>query len=193
MAVGDIDGDGFMDIATNGYWVKSPGSDFTKEWKVQSIDKKWYNQEGDWSKNATKIFCADIDKDGKAEVFISHSERAGYPVAWYDLIDVDKNTWEEHVIDTIAACHTLQVYDFDGDGDVDVLAGENQMRWDDEHDPVCLYLNQGDNMNFTKQLLTTRGIYNGLAGDIDKDGDVDFMRLPGHSHGQLEMWINQVK
>jgi hypothetical protein len=28
------------DIAVIGYWVKSPGTDFTKEWIVQEINSK---------------------------------------------------------------------------------------------------------------------------------------------------------
>lgn len=187
MAVGDIDGDKFPEVVTNGYWLKSPGKDFSGKWTRNSIDDKWHNQEGDWSRNATKQFCRDIDEDGRAEVFISHSERKGYPVAWYDF---EGNSWEEHVIDTLEASHTLQVFDFDSDGDFDLLAGENRDRWDDPGDPVKLYLNQGDN-TFQEQLLTTEGIYNGLAGDMDSDGDIDILRLPGHASDTLEVWINE--
>lgn len=195
MAVGDIDGDGFTDIATNGYWLKSPGRGISDEWLLQSIDETWYNQEGDWSKNATKNFCADIDEDGLSEVFISHSERMDYPVVWYDLIDPAKNVWEHHIIDTIDACHTLQVFDFDNDGDLDVLAGENQMRWSDQDtiDPVNLYLNKGKGLEFEMLNLTNNGIYNGITGDVDDDTDIDFIRLPGHSHEQLEIWLNNLK
>jgi len=193
MSVGDIDGDGFIDIATNGYWIKGPGTNLSDEWKVQSIDETWYNQDGDWSKNATKQFCADIDGDGMMEVFISHSERKGYPLSWYNLEDPFNNVWTEHVIDTIDGCHTLQVYDFDADGDLDVFAGENTMRWweDDSYDPVNIYLNSGDNVTFDKKMITSEGIYNGLVGDVDGDGDYDFMRLPGHSAKVLELWENR--
>jgi len=193
MSVGDIDGDGYTDIATNGYWVRNPGGDGSAEWVTLQIDSRWSSQEGDWSKNATKNFCADVDEDGKAEVFISHSERKGYPVSWYDLVDAENNTWEEYVIDTIDGCHTLQVYDFNHDGHLDVLAGENQMRWEDEDDPVNLYLNSGDNQNFIKQTISSKGIYNGLAGDLDQDGDLDILRLPGHSSTTLYIWFNQIK
>lgn len=192
MAVGDINGDGFNDIATNGFWLASPGNDTSKQWSIKNIDEQWHKQEGDWSRNATKNFIADIDNDGKAEVFISHSERKAYPLAWYSLINPENNTWEMHVVDTIDACHTIQVFDFNLDGLPDVLAGENQQRWwkNDSVDPLNIYLNTGKN-RFTRQTLSPLGIYNGLAGDIDADGDVDFIRTAGHSSTKLEIWLNK--
>lgn len=102
------------------------------------------------------------------------------------------NNWEEHVIDSIDACHTLQVADFNNDGNLDVLAGQNQMRWGGSNNPVNLYLNKGDNKSFRKQTLTGNGIYNGLAGDLDNDGDMDIIRLSGHSAKTLEVLINQL-
>jgi hypothetical protein len=193
MGTGNLDGDGYPDIAMNGYWLKSPGKDLSKKWELNSVDEKWHNQTGDWAKNSTKIFCADIDKDGNDEVFISHSERKDYPVAWYDLVDTKNNEWKEYVIGQIDGCHTLQVFDFNNDGHLDVLAGENSQRWggEDTNDPVILFLNNGDNINFTEQLLSDEGIYNGVTGDINNDGHVDFMRISGHTTRTLEIWINQ--
>lgn len=194
MDAGMLDDDEYPDLAFNGYWLKSPGKDLTGDWELSNIDKKWHNQTGHWTKNSTKIFCADINKDGKDEVFISHSERMGYPVSWYELTDVKNNTWEEHVVGAeIGGCHTLQVYDFNNDGHLDVLVGENGHRWggDDVNDPVVICLNDGDNLNFTNVILSTTGIYNGIVGDVNGDGKIDFMRLPGHASKEMEIWVSK--
>jgi len=64
----------------------------------------------------------DCDGDGRAEVFISHSERAGYPVSWYRAEDPREGPWVEHVVaEEFIAAHTLQVFDFNGNGHYDVL------------------------------------------------------------------------
>ncbi len=196
MDVGDIDGDGDADVATNGYWIENPGGDLTGAWTVRSIDPKWHTQDGDWSKNGTKTFCRDITGDGRVEVFISHSERSGYPVSWYGCNDPKKEKWTEHTIDKdLVAAHTLQVFDFDRDGDFDVLTGVNMNRekgleinsW-----PVRIYLNQGDGKEWKSLQLTDEGIYNGQAQDVDGDGDYDIIRLPTHDGKRLEVLINQI-
>jgi len=195
MDVGDIDGDGDPDIATCGYWVENPGGDLTAAWKVRSIAAKWHNQRGDWSRNATKVFCRDLDGDGRAEIFISHSERRHYPLAWYSSRDPRRGGWVEHVIaDELPAAHTLQVFDMDCDGDYDVLTGVNKSRaealgikkW-----PVTIFLNEGDNQAWKPQVLTEEGIYNGQVVDYEGDGDFDIFRLPTHDAKLFELMRNK--
>jgi hypothetical protein len=196
MDVGDIDGDGYIDIAANGYWALNPKGDMNSDWKLQEIDSIWHNQTGDWSRNATKHFCADIDGDGKSEVFISHSERAGYPVAYYKLIDVKTNQWEKQIIiDMLPAAHTLQVADMDNDGDLDVLTGVNRNRAiniDIKEYPVIIMLNDGSG-KWTEKIVDMASIYNGHVGDFEGDGDLDIFRLTSHDASKYELLINQLR
>ncbi len=195
--VGDITGNGLPDVATNGYWVENPGGDLTAKWTVRYIDEKWHNQTGDWSRNATKVFCRDITGDRRVEVFLSHSERAGYPVSWYFAQDPRKEPWKEHVItDKLMAVHTLQVYDFNGNGHYDVLAGVNAGRartLGATEFPVIIFLNRGNNLEWDELLITNEGIYNGQVGDLEGDGDFDIFRLAAHSAEIFKVLINQLR
>ncbi len=195
MDVGDIDGDGDPDIAANGYWVENPGGDLTGKWTVRSIAERWHNQDGDWSRNATKVFCRDIDRDGKAEVFISHSERKGYPVAMYQSKNPKSGNWNETVVcKELPAAHTLQVFDFNNDGYHDVLTGINTNRakgLDIESFPVHIFLNDGNTGRWTRTTLTEEGIYNGQAADIDGDADTDLIRLCTHDGMIFQCWLNR--
>jgi hypothetical protein len=185
MHIGDIDGDKDTDIALNGYWVQNPGKGKRIGWEIHNINDKWHNQEYkgklEWRHNGTKVFCRDIDKDGKAEVFISHSEANidGFPIAYYKR-NPKTNTWIENVIaPNYWHCHTLQVFDMNNDGYFDVVTGEIP-----EHPTqkrVRIFLNKGNNKTFEEMKLSEEGIYNGIVSDFEGDGDFDIFTAPGYS------------
>ncbi|MEM1339654.1 MAG: VCBS repeat-containing protein [Bacteroidota bacterium] len=181
MDVGDINGDGFPDIVAQGHIFHSPGKDLQSPWETDTIDVKWNTQTGDWSRNGTKVFLRDLDGDGKSEVFISHSERAGYPVSFYKNVE---GTWQEHIIaNSIPACHTLQVFDFDQDGDYDVLTGVNKSRAEGlefNTFPITIFLANANYTEWQPLVLAQDGIYNGQAADFDNDGDLDIFRYQTH-------------
>ena len=93
------------------------------------------------------------------------------------------------------AAHSLQVFDMDCDGDFDVLAGINKNRakaLDLKEYPVVIFLNQGNNKDWKKHLITKDGIYNAQVGDLENDGDFDIFRLPTHDATTFQVLINQV-
>jgi hypothetical protein len=196
MDLGDLDGDGDLDIAANGFIFANPGGDLTGEWTVSVVDEKWHNQTGDWSANGTKEFVADINNDGQPEIFISHSERSGYPLSYYER--QANGSWKENVIvEELPAAHTLQVFDMDLDGDLDVVTGINFARAVNldpkvDHYEVMVMLNQGDG-TWRRKLIETDGIYNGRVADFEGDGDYDIFRYPNHEATELFFIENQVR
>ncbi len=200
MDIGDLDGDGDLDVVANGYTFTNPGGDLTAEWVTASIDDRWHNQtvhKDEWSLNATKTFIADIDGDGANEIFISHSENGGFPVLYYTR-QAD-GTWSPTtLLDSLASAHTLMVYDMDGDGDMDIVTGSNRGRAVNLDAaptvfPLIVLLNQGDHRTFIADTLLTDGIYNGRVVDYDGDGDMDIFRYPEHESTDLYVLVNQSK
>jgi hypothetical protein len=194
MGTGDLDGDGWTDIVANAHIFYNPGGEIDMAWKEENLDDKWNTQTGDWSRNGTKAFLRDIDDNGKSEIFISHSERSGYPLSMYRQ---DNNgQWEEHKItDSIPACHTLQVFDFDLDGDFDVLAGPNPSRAVNigaANFDVNIYLLEELYDTWEPMLIIDKGIYNGQAVDFDKDGDMDIFRYPSHDSTRFYLMENLI-
>lgn len=188
MDLGDLDGDGDLDIAANGLVFSNPGGDLTAEWTITSIDDKWHKQAGDWSANGTKHFVADVDDDGIPEVFISHSERGGYPLSYYSR-QTDGSWAETVLVDSLPAAHTLQVFDMDGDGDMDVVTGVNRARAVNLEPkvtdfPVMVLLNDGAG-GWERRMIGDEGIYNGRVADFEGDGDYDLFRYPNHEATEL--------
>ncbi|MEM9527224.1 MAG: VCBS repeat-containing protein [Bacteroidota bacterium] len=196
MDVGDLDGDGDVDIVANGFIYSNPGGDLTATWPMTVVDDKWNNQTGDWSANGTKEFIADLDEDGTPEIFISHSERGGYPLSYYSRNE--DGSYTEHVIlEELPAAHTLQVFDMDLDGDLDVVTGVNFARAVNLEPkvteyPVMVLLNDGDG-KWTAKLIENEGIYNGRVADFEGDGDYDIFRYPNHEAEELFLIENQSK
>ena len=194
MDAGDVDGDGFEDIFANGHLFLNPGGELENTWKEVNVDEMWNNQEGDWSRNGSKTFLRDVNGDGKEEIFIGHSERSGFPLAMYRLEESGK--WQKSTLsDSIPACHTMQVFDFDLDGNFDVLAGINLGRAVNlgyESFEVTLFLGNEDATEWTPHLIDKDGIYNGQAVDLEGDGDVDIFRLHKHDASEFYIMVNQV-
>lgn len=192
MGAGDIDGDGWEDIVANAHIFYNPGKDLQAGWRKENLDEKWNSQTGDWSRNGTKTFLRDLDKDGKTEIFISHSERPGYPLSWYKLNE--DGTWKENIIsDSVPACHTLQVFDFDADGDFDVLAGINKTRAKDlgiANFEVTIFLSEADYTSWKPLIIEKDGIYNGQVVDFDSDGDFDIFRYQTHDAKDFQLYKN---
>ena len=195
MGIGDLNGDQWLDIVANGHIFYAPGKELSEPWGEENLDPKWNTQEGDWSRNGSKVFLRDIDGNGLSEIFMSHSERGGYPVSLYRR--QSNGDWSETLIaDSLVACHTLQVHDFDMDGEFEVLAGINRSRARDlgkNEFEVRLFDPSEDYSKWTSQVIETEGIYNGQVADLEGDGDLDIFRLPTHDAQTYYVLRNQIK
>jgi hypothetical protein len=122
-------------------------------------------------------------------VFISDSENS-QPIFWYESSDPRNGNWTAHQIaPTINFVHTSMVYDMDGDGDYDFIAGQNG-------DQVAggkfvIYVNEGDNLTWTEQVIDNNGTYNSLVGDANGDGMWDIFRYKGHEDSRMDLFINE--
>ena len=196
MDTGDINGDGATDIAANGFVFLNPGGDLTRPWTMETIDPRWNTQTGDWSANGTKTFVSE-DFGERPAIFMTHSERAGYPLAYYERRADGSGYDMTTVIEEWPAAHTLQVFDMDLDGDHDIVTGINFARAVNlepkvDHYELVVMLNDGRG-GWTRKLLETEGVYNGRVADFEGDGDLDIFRYPNHEAKELFFIENQVK
>jgi hypothetical protein len=85
------------------------------------------------------VWCADLDGDGLDDVIAAHREPAGDVapgIYLYHASDASGEQWNRTLLDRPMACEDIWCDDFDGDGQIDILAGGRAT-----HD-VNLYLNR---------------------------------------------------
>lgn len=167
MGAGDIDGDGWKDIAVgakgkpfaDGNWFAfwtNPGAPGVKgAWKKTILAE---DQEA-----ATNIQPADVNGDGKVDWLASRGHGVG--VLWFE-----NPGWQLHDIDTeIRSPHSLTVADHDQDGDIDAAACGY------ESEKLMWYENDGKG-NFTLHCLDdAQQSYDLRSIDMDGDGDLDLL------------------
>jgi len=178
--VQDYDGDGDLDIIATErdpdrlIWLENEP---TKQFPINVIIDFDLTRPFD-------VDLADLDNDGDNDyVICSGSQTAVFDgeLVWFQRQDDD--TYIKWSIDVGRDYDQADLADFDGDGDIDIVAvGFDQ-------DEVNIFLNDG-NLNFTPQTIVSDLNINGQvdkvdAEDVDNDGDIDIAFGDGNVNGML--------
>lgn len=180
LALGDVDNDGKLELITGGRWYKADGDILKDPWKEHIF--------ADWHRDAV-VRVIDMNEDGRVDVVLTRSE-GPYRISWFQVpSDPVNGEWTEHAIDNdIDFAHSLAVCDMDGDGVLDVVTAEMHQS---NRKRVIVYFNQGDGVNWKKQVIATTGSHNLCVADVDGDGRPDIIGANWSGNFQpVELWKN---
>jgi len=192
MIVGDVDGDGDYDAVMNGFWLENPEHPRAGKWKRHNIDPTWYEDvTGGWQDHSVMADIKDMNNDGRDDVILSHSEKTGFAIAWYesDNSTGGPDAWTKHEVGVVDYCHTLRGDDIDLDGDIDIVAATLIRKSDPE---IYVFINEGNGLTWRKQQVAATSAYKAKTGDIDNDGDIDIVTARSWDKPPLQLWRSTI-
>ena len=177
ISVGDIDRDGYEDIAIPSGWLRNPGDPVNGEWVRYLISGV--------ADTSDEVLVGDLNGDGQLEIISTNAhDRAEF--AWFEAPeDPTSPAWTKHVIDPAMGAHHPELADFNNDGYPDILMGL-------ELADLSIYLNNGKAIpTFTKDQIDTTAGHNARAGDLNSDGKIDIFASDYIDHPPVRVYINQ--
>jgi hypothetical protein len=183
LSAGDIDRDGDVDLLLGTQWLRNDGPD---GWEVLIL----HEDNGLPDRNQ----LADINGDGRLDAVVGY-EAISIPgkLTWYEQGISPEATWTEHTIadPAIIGPMSLGVADMDGDGDLDVVAGEHNP---DNPGSAGLYVFEnldGLGTEWDRHIVYMGDEHHDGAHlvDIDNDGDLDILSI-GWTHKRVLLYEN---
>ena len=163
----DIDGDGWIDLISGDSWFRNPQNPRTaKAWTRYGIGGT--TGTGVEGLGAEEMTLGDVDGDGKPDLISAHK---GWTTSlWHHIPKDPTQPWEEHKFG-VSTNQGLAVADFDHDGTLDIVNGQN---WYANLGGKGLVLEKRPIVPFPVANLQAPGDSPLTSvGDLDGDGDPD--------------------
>jgi hypothetical protein len=174
-ASADMDMDGVQDVIGGGLWFSFDKRD---GYVLHKID--------DYSSSRTA--AGDLIKGGRPEVIIGSGDQSG-PLNLYFF---EGGQWSMRtLIPMLQNGHTLQIQDFNQDGNPDIYTAEMHTPGAGESARQIILYGDGKG-NFRKHILSLgSGTHEGKTGDLDGDGDIDILQKDFNHQRRINIWLNR--
>jgi hypothetical protein len=177
LAIIDVDGDGKPDIVAGGRWFRNLGGFKFDENLVDPRYSFSRASAGKLIKNSERPQVVFVVGDGDG------------PLIWYEWI---KGTWIAHKLIDIHYGHTLQIADFDGDGNLDIFCAEQRLDGGNSQSKAYIFYGDGKG-HFRKTVVVGKlDFHEGKVVDLDGDGRPDIVSKPyNYGSPRIDIFMNQ--
>ncbi|WP_216665442.1 Ig-like domain-containing protein [Pseudoruegeria sp. HB172150] len=180
----DIDGDGDNDLLTGFDWLRNDGDTFTRI----------VLHEPPATAQPDRVYLVDMDGDGDLDSLVGFGHESSITtLAWYEQGADPEGIWTEHVISNSLEGNpqSVDVFDMDADGDLDVVAGEHLPNDNGRLDLLVFENLSGDGTEWRQHLVYEGDEHHDAAklADFDNDGDMDIFSI-GWTHSRVTIYEN---
>jgi hypothetical protein len=182
---GDVDQDGFLDIAYSNGWYEAP-DDTTGSWVWHEVTTIY---------GISNTLLRDMDSDGDLDMIVSAGHHGEGVYLLFCPPDPIGETWVESAVDdTVLHPEGLAALDLDNDGDIDIVSCDLDFdRWDQEVHHVYVYENTGTpfSPSWRKQDVSggSYASHKLQMADMNKDGRMDIIS-EGCGYGIVSYYEN---
>ncbi|GGF10995.1 FG-GAP-like repeat-containing protein [Hymenobacter cavernae] len=180
VAVGDVDGDGDLDLLTANDPSTFPGT--------ATVSVRLNNGAGSYSGGSEvlvgngpggipplteprSIVLADVDSDGDLDFLTANDRASTVSIRFNNGSGVFSGTYE---LQTLGNAYAIAVGDVDGDGDLDLLVTNTSS----SSNTISVFLNNGSGVFGTgSEVIVNVQPIDVVLGDVDNDGDLDLIAV----------------
>ena len=172
----DIDGDGKLDIVGGGRWFKHLGG---INYMPNIIDANY---------SFSRAAAGQLKKGGRPEVVLAVGDGEG-PLMWYEWV---KGTWIGHKLPDVDNGHSLNIIDFDGDGNLDIFCAEMRLHGGNPDSKIYILLGDGNGNFKTSVVAEGYDSHESKIADLDGNGTLDVLCKPyDWDTPRLDIFLNQ--
>jgi len=190
LSVGDVDGDGDLDVVRTDVWFENAAGDGT-EWVEHPIGPSTPpppELQEPWAWDATHSFVCDVNGNGRNDIVFCDAEIPGGKIWWMENLDGRGRQWKRHEVPNgderrRGAYHTLHVGDLDGDGDWDIFCCEMEHIHGDGPPRWYIWENvDGKGGEWKEHVIldANLGGHEAVVGDVTGNGLPDIIGKPWH-------------
>ncbi|EFO80029.1 proprotein convertase P [Oscillochloris trichoides DG-6] len=180
VALGDVDNDGNLDLAVGNGGI-SGGSNrvYANIGGTLSTDPIWSSTEHD---GTSSVAWGDVDSDGDLDLAVGNRGLNGEPNRLYENVGGTLGATAAWSSPEIDSTYSVAWGDLDGDGDLDLAAGNAGLS--------RIYLNQLGTLprSATQTFASSDDTRSIALGDMDGDGDLDL--AVGNNRQRLQVYAN---
>jgi len=179
LTAADLDRDGRTDLVLGTLWLRNQPAGFV----LDTLDRD--------SVPPDRNRVADIDGDGWPDVVVGFEAiSVPGPLRWYRNPGTSGGPWARHDIAQVTGPMSLDLGDLDGDGDVDVVVGEHNLK-QPATARLLIFENLGGGAGWKEHVVYTGDEHHDGAQllDADADGDLDIVSI-GWGHSRVLLYQN---